>query len=126
MSRMRLRKILIVDDDPFACDVLRKLLMTKGYQVAVSYRSEEALSMYASERPGLVLLDIRMPGKPGLETLRDIKAFDPKANVIIVSAVRDDHVAREARAEGALEYLKKPVNPHHLEQLLVAIDHSIW
>jgi response regulator of citrate/malate metabolism len=51
--------------------------------------------------------------------------MDPKSNVIIVSAVREDGVINRAKAEGALEYVKKPINPHLLEQLLVSIEHHI-
>jgi two-component system chemotaxis response regulator CheY len=122
---MGVRKILIVDDDPFACDILRKFLAGKGYQAVVTYQSKNASAVYSHERPDVVLLDIRMPGKNGLETLQEIKAMDPGACVIIISAVRDSGVVKEAKYIGALEYLKKPVSPHRLEQLLVSIEHSI-
>lgn len=122
---MSVRKILIVDDDPFACDILRKFLVGKGYQAVLTYRSGNATALYRQEWPDVVLLDIRMPGKDGLEILQEIKAMDPRANVIIVTAVRDDAVAKRAKAEGALEYVKKPINPHILEQLLRMIDHFV-
>ena len=122
---MSVRKILIVDDDPFACDILRKFLVGKGYQAVLTYRSDNATALYRQEWPDVVLLDIRMPGKDGLEILQEIKAMDPRANVIIVTAVRDDAVAKRAKAEGALEYVKKPINPHILEQLLRMIDHFV-
>lgn len=119
------RKILIVDDDPFACDILRKFLLGKGYRVTMTHKSDQVLAIYRQEWPDVVLLDIRMPGKDGLEVLRELKAMDPKSNVIIVSAIREDSVINRAKAEGALDYVKKPINPHLLEQLLVSIEYYI-
>lgn len=122
---MSVRKILIVDDDPFACDILRKFLAGKGYKAVMTYKSDTATALYRQEWPDVVLLDIRMPGKDGFEILQEIKAMDPRANVIIVTAVRDDAAARRAKAEGALEYVKKPINPHILDKLLRMIDHFV-
>ncbi len=123
---MSLRKIMIVDDDPFACDILRKFLAGKGYNVVVTYRSDAALGIYRQERPDVVLLDIRMPGRDGLEILQELKALDPKANVIIISAVREERVMERAKAEGALDYVKKPIVPQKLEQLLTSLNHYVF
>lgn len=123
---MKLKKILIVDDDPFACDILRKLLADKGYDPVVTYQSRNALAVYKQERPDVVLLDIRMPKQNGLETLEEIKALDPRACVIVVSAVREEATVKKALAMGALDYIKKPVSTHRLEQLLVTIEKFRW
>lgn len=108
-------KILVVDDEPSFCEVLSVFLESKGFSVVTAYDGEGALVLYEQERPHVVLLDVRMPGKGGLETLRDIKALDPEASVIMVTAVHEDEVAYKATREGAFDYITKPINPEYLE-----------
>lgn len=108
-------KILVVDDEPSVCDVLKEFLASYGYQVSVAYSGDEAIEAYQQDRPDVVLLDVRMPGKDGIETLRDIKSKDPSATVIMVTAVHKENVIREALAEGASDYITKPINPQSLE-----------
>jgi response regulator of citrate/malate metabolism len=59
-----------------------------------------------------------MPGKDGIETLREMRALNPKAGVIMVTAVRDENVAKKAMLEGAYGYLTKPFDPYYLERVL--------
>ena len=109
-----LKKVLIVDDDPDFCDVLRDFLRSKGFEVAITLSGERALLAYMQEIPDVVLLDIQMPGPHGLEILRELKVLDQGANVIIVTAIEDDEIVMRAMAEGALDYIIKPVNPYDL------------
>lgn len=115
------RKILIVDDEPLFCEILRKFLVGKGYSVAEAHDGYLALEAYRQERPDVVLLDALMPGQDGLETLRSLLAFDPKARVIIVTAALDEEAAKQALAEGALEYIYKPFGLNHLEKTLQTV-----
>ena len=108
-------KVLVVDDEVPVCKELRKFLEDKGYEVLEAYDGDQAVSLYSQERPDLVLLDVRMPGKSGLETLEELKALDPEASVIMVTAVRDSELALQAMKEGAFEYITKPINPEYLE-----------
>ena len=109
-----LKKVLIVDDDPDFCDVLRDFLRSKGFEVAITLSGERALLAYMQEIPDVVLLDIQMPGPHGLEILRELKVLDQGANVIIVTAIEDDEIVMRAMAEGALDYIIKPVDPYDL------------
>ncbi len=111
-------KILVVDDEPFVCKALRKFLERKGYQVEEAHGCDEAVDIYKVERPDMVLLDVRMPGKDGLETLRELCALDPKAVVIMLTAIQDMELAKRALTEGALEYINKSVNLEALELTL--------
>ena len=115
---MTAKKILVVDDEPDFCDALRDFLASKGYEVAVVLNGEEALPAYMQEKPDVVLLDIQMPGKDGLQVLRELKAIDPAASVIMITAVQDEGIARQARAEGALEYITKPISPDYVDRAL--------
>ncbi len=108
-------KIMVVDDEPSVCRMLRRHLMYEGYSVVEAYSCDQAVEAYIGERPDLVLLDIRMPGKDGLETLRELKAFDPEASVIMVTAVREEELAKRTMDEGAFEYITKPIDQDYLE-----------
>ncbi len=108
------KKILVVDDEPDFCEALRDFLGSKGFEVAIALSGEEALPAYMQERPDVVLLDVQMPGMDGLETLRELKAFDQGANVIMVTVIADDEIAKRAMAEGAIDYITKPVDYDYL------------
>lgn len=107
-------KILVVDDEPAFCEVLRDFLKSKGYNVVVANSGDEALSTYLEERPDVVLMDVRMPGKDGLTTLKELKGIDPEVKAVMVSAVHDEEVVQQAKSEGAF-YIHKPINFQYLE-----------
>ncbi len=109
------KKVLVVDDEPSVCEVLKEFLESNGYRVDVAYSGDEAIASYQKERHDVILLDVRMPGKDGLETLREIRAFDSSAIVIMVTAVHKESVVRQALEDGAADYITKPINPQSLE-----------
>ncbi len=115
---MTARKVLVVDDEPLFCEAVRAFLVARGYSVVEAHDGDQALEAYKLERPNVVLLDMRMPGKDGLSTLRDLMAIDSKASVIAVTAVHDLEVVKQATAEGAIYYVSKPVDMDHLLDLL--------
>jgi two-component system response regulator (stage 0 sporulation protein F) len=109
------KKVLVVDDEIGVCKQLRKFVEAMGCRVMEAYSGTEALTAYMREGPDLVLLDVRMPGMDGLETLKELKTFDPDASVIMVTAVHEEELARQAMNDGAFEYITKPINPEYLE-----------
>lgn len=113
------RKILVVDDEKAVCMELRRFLEGKGYSVIEAYSGDEAIEAYKQESPDAVLLDIRMPGKDGIETLHEINALDPEASVIMVTAVHEEDIAKQAMEEGAFDYITKPINREYLEMALM-------
>ncbi len=115
---MTAKKVLVVDDEPLFCAAVRNFLVARGYSVVEAHDGDQALAAYKQERPDVVLLDLRMPGKDGLSTLRDLMAIDSKASVIAVTAVHDMEVVMQATAEGAIYYVSKPINMDHLLDLL--------
>ncbi len=78
--------ILVVDDDPQVCDVLRQVLQEEGHDVHSASNGIEGLGLYRQHQPKLVLLDILMPEKEGLETILDLRREFPDATVIAMSA----------------------------------------
>ncbi len=111
-------KVLVVDDEPDFCDALRDFLGSKGYEVAIALSGEEALAAYRQHQPNLVILDMMMPGMSGLVTLRELKGLDQGASVVVVTALNEEGLAKQALGEGALDYITKPINPEYLELVL--------
>lgn len=108
-------KILVVDDEVWACDPIKRFLEKKGYDVTVAHNGEDALEKVKNEKPDLMLLDIRMPGMDGMEALRRIREFDKDVGIIMVTAVKDEGMAKDAIKKGADEYVTKPIDLNHLE-----------
>jgi CheY-like chemotaxis protein len=109
------KAVLAVDDDPMSLKLLAVTLNKEGYRVITAESGEDALEQIELEKPGLVLLDIMMPGINGIETLERIKAFDPDIPVAMVTAVWDEDEAKRAFKAGAYEYITKPVDIEYLK-----------
>ncbi len=111
-------RVLVVDDEPDAVDLLQEFLVAKGYEVLTASGGEEALRSVREERPHLILLDVRMPGMNGLEVLRHVRQIDQEVGVIMVTAVNEEETGREALALGAFDYIVKPLDLAYLERSL--------
>ena len=81
----------------------------------------EAVNQYCTHKPDLVLLDIEMPNMDGIEALRKIKAFDPQANVIMISAITESEIIDKAKQAGAQDYILKPFN---IKKLVITIKEN--
>ncbi|MBI3006877.1 MAG: response regulator [candidate division NC10 bacterium] len=111
-------KVLVVDDEPEAVELLVEFLSSKGYEVLTATSGEEALRRVKEDRPHLVLLDIRMPKMSGLEVLRRIREIDAEMGIIMVTAVNEEDVGRQALELGAFDYIVKPLDLKYLERSL--------
>ncbi|HEY6146687.1 MAG TPA: sigma-54 dependent transcriptional regulator, partial [Thermoanaerobaculia bacterium] len=101
-------RLLVVDDEEVIRDVLQALLEREGYEVATASDAREALSRFDADPYDVVLLDLMLPDRPGLEVLREIRRRDPDAVVVIVTAYSSIEGAIEAMREGAFHYIPKP------------------
>lgn len=108
--------ILIVDDNEYGRDILKRLLITKGYQLAFAANGVEALSKAAKLTPDLILLDIMMPGMDGFEVCRRLRQDSVMAEVpIIMLTALDDPKARMQGIEaGADDFITKPFDRDEL------------
>ncbi len=108
-------RVLIVDDDPIACEHARMLMDEAGISADVSQDGEKALKMletrHAENRPyNLVLLDWKMPGMDGIEVAKEIrKRYDKETTVIILTAYNWDEIMEEAFRVGVDSFLSKPL-----------------
>ncbi|MGH7596668.1 MAG: response regulator [bacterium] len=102
-------RILAVDDDREFRRSLIKIFEKAGFQVNVAADGNQAEALLGKNHYDLVVLDLKIPGKSGLELLREIKTNTPDTEVIIVTAYGEAASRGEAIAAGAFEYLNKPV-----------------
>lgn len=104
-------KILIADDAAFMRMRLRKLLEEAGHEVLEATNGEEAVAMYREQHPAVVLMDITMPEMDGVAATRTICQSDPKARVIMVSALGQQAMIVSAIQAGAKDFVVKPYEP---------------
>lgn len=103
--------VLIADDEPELCNVLKKTLIKEGYQVLTANTGTRALALLKKEKIRLLLLDLKMPRMSGLEVLKKIRMAQkgqPSVPVVILTAYGSLSSAREAMKLGAVDYLTKP------------------
>jgi len=115
-------KVLIVDDSAFLRSRLCKLLGEHGYQTIQAEDGVQAVDMYRTERPDVVLMDITMPNMNGMDALMRIRMQDSQARVIMLTALDQKLVAARAVHMGAKDFLVKPVMP---TKLLLSIQKAL-
>jgi DNA-binding NtrC family response regulator len=103
-------KILIVDDEKDFVEMFSLRLSGQGEKVSTAYSGQEALDLLAKTAIDVVILDIRMPGMDGIETLKRIKASHPLVEVILLTGHGSTETAVEGMKEGAFDYLMKPAD----------------
>jgi len=113
-----LKKILVVDDEVFICELLDEFLTMQGYDVKTANCGEDAISIFKDIKPEAVLLDIRMPGITGIDVLRKMKDIDKNAKIIMLSAFGDVDTIQKTLQMGAFKYMQKPVDFKNLLNVL--------
>ncbi len=108
-------RILVVDDEDEVRQLVAEFLEAKGYSVITAATGFEALTAVKHYHPDLVLMDIMMPKMNGLETLQRIRELDRRVGIIMLTAVEDESVAREAMKKEAYDYITKPLDFGYLE-----------
>ncbi len=116
MAEININRILIVDDEEGICLMLKDFLTDEGYDVAYATSADAALAQIQQERPALILLDIKMPGKSGIDCLAEIKAFDSKIVVVMITALKDMETFKRCRDAGATDYITKPIDLRYLRE----------
>jgi two-component system, OmpR family, alkaline phosphatase synthesis response regulator PhoP len=128
------KKILIADDEPDILEIIQFNLQTEGYEVATAKNGDEAIDMAKKHQPDLIILDIMMPGKNGIEVCKILRT-QPKFNqtlIIFLSALSDENTEVRGLETGADDYLTKPISPkillskvNALFRRLVKVENSI-
>ena len=114
--------ILVVDDSGFARRLLRQTLEPHGHAVIEAGSGMAGLEAYAVHAPDLVMLDLTMEDLGGVEVLAQLRAIDPQARVIVVSADIQRSTGKDVAAAGAFRFLAKPADR---DELVEAVDAAL-
>ncbi len=115
-------RLLIVDDDPIALNLLEEVLLKEGYAVTTAMSGEEAIALGTDHLFDLVITDVRMGNKDGMEVLRSFRKTAPETTVIMITAFGSIETAIEAIREGAFDYISKPFK---LEEIKLTIERAL-
>jgi two-component system chemotaxis response regulator CheY len=102
--------ILVVDDELVFCELLKTLLKSHGHEVLTANGGGQAIEVFKQHRPQITMLDLHMPEIDGLEVLRQIRAIDTKAAVMILTAWGSDAMELQARRLGVTDFLSKSLS----------------
>ncbi len=116
------RAVLAVDDEPVVRDALTRLLRSEGFSVQAVETSEEGLEALRDGHFDLVLLDLILPEKSGLDVVRKIRAIDPDVEIVLLTAFGSVETAVEATNSGVFDYLVKPFKN---DELLLVINNGL-
>ena len=111
-------RILIIDDDMDMCQLLGRFLQRKGFETEMAYTGNKGLAKFKEQQFDVVLCDFRLGDKDGIEVLKEIKAINPQAIVIIITGYSDIKAAVEVMKHGAFDYITKPLIPDELLNLI--------
>jgi nitrogen regulation protein NR(I) len=112
-----MQTILIVDDDKSIRYSLKRMMEEK-YSILTAQNGNEALDRVREGSPDLIIMDVKMPGRSGIEVLKEIKLIDPKALVVIMTAYGTTETAIEAMKYGAYDYILKPFPIPQMKRLV--------
>ena len=119
-----LSKLLLVDDEVGYLEVLAKRLTRRGFEVTTASSGTEAIRALRQWEFDLAVVDLKMEDMDGIEVLKVFKKMDPALKVIMLTGHGSERAAREGIAEGAFDYLIKPVGLEVLLRTLKAALHS--
>lgn len=108
------KKILIVDDALIVRTSLRFLFESCDYTTMEAETGDEAVKKYQTFKPDLVTMDITMPDMDGITAVKEILKIDPRAKIIICSAMGQSNKVKAALSAGAKSFLAKPINPERV------------
>jgi two-component system response regulator AtoC len=111
-------KILVVDDELFVRELLLEFLSTQDYEVSLADSGEKAVKLLQTQPVDLILLDLKMPGIDGIETLRQMKEIDPNALAIIMTGYPTIESSIDALRHGAYDYVIKPFKLNELKSTI--------
>jgi two-component system response regulator RegA len=111
--------LLIADDDPTFCQVLARAMERRGYAVTIAHDVPSALAAARAHAPHYAVIDLKMPGPPGLELVTALHALNAGTRIVVLTGYASIATAVEAIKLGAMHYLAKPANT---DEILAALQ----
>ena len=111
-------KLLVVDDDPDICQLLKAILEAYHFTVDIATNGQEALDHVRAAVPDGIFLDLRMPVMDGWTALDVLRREYPAVTVVVITASRTGDIVRHVQARGAQGCVLKPFDPHELRAIL--------
>ena len=118
MVKVPAARILVIDDDAKVVDLLMLRLREEGYGVLGALTGDAGVKLAIASRPDLVMLDLTLPGMPGIDVLKHLRTINPTIKVIVVSGNINPALAREALELGAFAYVDKPFDIGYLKRVI--------
>ncbi len=116
-------KVLLVEDNALTRHTIKALLAKLGHEVvAEAENGDKAVELFSELKPEVVFLDIILPGKSGLDVLDEVLALDPKARVVVITAVDQDEIDSRLRDKGVHAILRKPFDFSDFKALMKGLD----
>jgi len=112
-------KILIIDDEPAIRDVLKIFLEEQGFDVYIAGNGKEALTIFQTNRPEVVFLDLLLPEKTGKDVLQEIRNLAPHTIVIIITGFSDEEIFSIVSPDDIQGILKKPFRLSYVEKKIL-------
>jgi len=112
-------RVLVVEDDRDFAESLVIALGTRNCRVEVAYSGEEAVRMFHDRTFDITFMDIKLPGKNGVQSLAEILVFAPRARIVLMTGFSEPSLLEQARRTGAVDVLRKPFR---MRDLLGFID----
>jgi YesN/AraC family two-component response regulator len=117
--------ILIIDDEQPTLQMLALYLEASGHTVMTAEDEAGGLAVFQREKPAVVLTDVKMPGKDGFDVLRQIKAIEPRTEVIVITGHGDKDLARQAISLKASAFFNKPLDTEALDACIREIEQRL-
>ena len=116
-------RVLLVEDNALTRYTIKSLLDKLGHEVVAEAEDGPSAVKYFTEfKPDVVFLDLILPGKSGVEILEDLRAVDPRARVVVVTAVEQDEIDRRLSDKGVNAILRKPFSFDDFKALMKELD----
>ncbi|NLY68315.1 MAG: response regulator [Clostridiales bacterium] len=114
--------VLVVDDAAFMRLAIKNVLEKHNFKVIADAKNgKEAVEKYIEHKPDIVTMDITMPDMSGIEALKKIMEIDPKAKVVMISAMGQERMVKEAVLSGAKNFIVKPYKEEHIVKTLLKV-----
>lgn len=114
-------KLLVVDDEIEICDFVKSFFSERDFDVYTAHNGDEAVALVRANMPQIVLLDMKMPVKDGMSTLKELCEMQNSPKIIMVTAVDDVDKMQTAKECGAVEYITKPLVLEDLEKSVIGL-----